>query len=47
MILQKTQQTCLKIVEDYFIVLKRQNTSDLPKDLYGIFEGIKTPDKKP
>jgi hypothetical protein len=38
-----------KIVENYFIELKEQNTTELPKDLeelYGIFEGMDTPDKK-
>jgi hypothetical protein len=38
-----------KIVENYFIELKEQNTTELPKDLeelYGIFEGVEAPDKK-
>jgi hypothetical protein len=38
-----------KIVENYFIELKEQHTTGLPKDLeelYGIFEGTGTPDKK-
>jgi hypothetical protein len=38
-----------KIVENYFIELKEQNAAELPKDLeelYGIFEGMDTPDKK-
>jgi hypothetical protein len=38
-----------KIVESYFIELKEQNTTELPKDLeelYGIFEGVDAPDKK-
>ncbi|MDR2759367.1 MAG: DUF6364 family protein [Spirochaetaceae bacterium] len=38
-----------KIVENYFIELKEQNTTELPKDLeelYGIFEGTDTPTKK-
>jgi hypothetical protein len=38
-----------KIVENYFIELKEQNATDLPKDLeelYGIFEGTDIPDKK-
>jgi hypothetical protein len=38
-----------KIVENYFIELKEQNTTELPKDLeelYGIFEGMDAPDKK-
>jgi hypothetical protein len=38
-----------KIVENYFIELKEQDTTELPKDLeelYGIFEGIGAPDKK-
>ena len=46
---QKYNKPISKIVEDYFIVLKEQNTTELPNDLgdiYGIFEGIDTPDKK-
>jgi hypothetical protein len=38
-----------KIVENYFVELKEQNIPELPKDLeelYGIFEGMDTPDKK-
>ena len=45
---QKYNKPVSKIVEDYFILLKEQNTTDLPKDfaeLHGIFEGINTPDK--
>ena len=45
---QKYNKSVSKIVEDYFIILKEQNVSDLPKDLaelYGIFEGTDTPDK--
>lgn len=46
---QKYNKPISKIVEDYFIVLKEQNTTELPSDLvdiYGIFEGIDAPDKK-
>jgi hypothetical protein len=38
-----------RIIEDYFIELKEKNANDLPQDLqelYGIFEGLDTPDKK-
>jgi hypothetical protein len=38
-----------KIVENYFIELKEQNTANLPKDLeelYGVFEDADTPNKK-
>ena len=38
-----------KIIENYFMELKKQGTADLPNDLgelYGIFEGIKAPEKK-
>ena len=37
-----------RIIEDYFIDLKEKDSNDLPQDLqelYGIFEGIDTPDK--
>jgi len=46
---QKYNKSISKIIEDYFVVLKEQNTTELPKDLgeiYGIFEGMDTPDKK-
>ena len=46
---QRHNKSISKIIEDYFMVLKEQNTTELPNDLgevYGIFEGIKTPDKK-
>ena len=46
---QKYNKPISKIIEDYFIVLKEQNTAELPEDLeqiYGIFEGIPAPDKK-
>jgi hypothetical protein len=38
-----------KIIENYFMELREQNSIDLPKDLeelYGIFAGITTPEKK-
>ena len=38
-----------KIIENYFLELREQNSTDLPKDLeelYGIFAGIEAPDKK-
>ena len=38
-----------KIIENYFMDLKNQNSTELPKDLeelYGVFEGIDAPDKK-
>ena len=46
---QKCNKPISKIVEDYFIVLREQNTTELPKnlkDIYGIFEGLDSPDKK-
>ena len=46
---KKINKPVSKIIENYFIELRKQSTSDLPKDLgelYGIFEGIKTPGKK-
>ena len=38
-----------KIIENYFMELRGQNSTDLPKDLeelYGIFAGIEAPEKK-
>ena len=46
---RKTNKPISRIIENYFIELKHQNTTALPKDfdeLYGIFEGTKAPDKK-
>jgi len=46
---KKYNKPISRIIEDYFIVLKEQNTTELPKDLgelYGIFEGIDVPEKK-
>ena len=46
---KKTKKPISRIIENYFIELKRQNTTDLPADieeLYGIFEGMDVPDKK-
>ena len=46
---QRVNKPLSKIIEDYFIDLKKENIYDLPKDLqeiYGIFEGIDVPDKK-
>jgi hypothetical protein len=46
---QKINKPISKIIEDYFIELKERNSNDLPQDLqelYGIFEGMDTPDKK-
>ncbi|MDR2543190.1 MAG: DUF6364 family protein [Treponema sp.] len=46
---RKINKPISKIFEDYFIGLKEQKTTTLPKDfkeLYGIFEGINVPDKK-
>jgi hypothetical protein len=46
---KKTNKPVSQIVEHYFIALKQRNTAALPKELeelYGIFEGIETPDKK-
>ena len=45
---RKYDKPISKIVEDYFLELRKQNVTDLPKDLgelYGIFEGVNTPDK--
>jgi hypothetical protein len=46
---KKAGKPISKIIETYFVELKNKNPADLPKDLeelYGIFEGIKAPDKK-
>jgi hypothetical protein len=46
---KKNNKPISKIVENYFIELKGQNVTDLPKDLeelYGIFEGTDAPNKK-
>ena len=47
---QRVNKPLSKIIEDYFIDLKKEeNIHGLPKDLqelYGIFEGIDVPDKK-
>jgi hypothetical protein len=46
---KKYNKPISKIVENYFIELKEQNGTDLPKDLeelYGIFEGMDAPNKK-
>jgi hypothetical protein len=46
---RKINKPISRIVEDYFIELKKKNSDDLPQDiqeLHGIFEGIETPDKK-
>jgi hypothetical protein len=47
--LKNTINRFLNIVENYFIELKEQNVTDLPKDLeelYGIFEDMDAPNKK-
>ena len=46
---KETNKPISRIIENYFIELKNQNTTALPKDLeelYGIFEGTEVPDKK-
>jgi hypothetical protein len=46
---KKYDKSISKIIEDYFLELREQKTTHLPKDLgelYGIFEGIDTPGKK-
>jgi len=46
---RKVNKPISRIVEDYFIELKKKDSDDLPQDiqeLHGIFEGIETPDKK-
>jgi hypothetical protein len=45
---RKVNKPISRIIENYFIELKEKNSNDLPQDLqelYGIFEGIDTPDK--
>jgi len=45
---RKINKPISKIIEEYFIELKEKNSNDLPQDLkelYGIFEGMNTPDK--
>ena len=46
---KKTNKPISRIIENYFIELKRKNTTNLPADIeeiYGIFEGMDVPDKK-
>ena len=46
---KKTNKPISRIIENYFIELKKQNTASLPNDfeeLYGIFKGTEVPDKK-
>jgi hypothetical protein len=46
---KKYDRPISKIVENYFIELKQNNATELPKELeelYGIFEGTDAPDKK-
>jgi len=46
---RKINKPISRIVEDYFIELKKKNSDNLPQDiqeLHGIFEGIDAPDKK-
>jgi len=48
---RKINKPISRIVEDYFIELKKKNSEDLPlpqdlQELHGIFEGIDVPDKK-
>jgi hypothetical protein len=46
---RKANKPISRLVENYFIALKEQNTQTLPRNLaglYGIFEGIDVPDKK-
>jgi len=46
---RKINKPISRIIEDYLIELKEKDSNDLPQDLqelYGIFEGIETPDKK-
>ena len=45
----KINKPISRIIENYFIELRKQNTTTLPRDLeelYGIFEGTDVPDKK-
>jgi hypothetical protein len=46
---RKIDKPISKIVENFFLELRNNNASGLPKDLedlYGIFKGIDVPDKK-
>ena len=46
---KKANKPISQLVETYFFELKQRNKTALPKDLeelYGIFEGIKVPEKK-
>ena len=46
---KKTQKPISEIIENYFMELKEQSTTELPKnleELYGIFEGFDSPNKK-
>ena len=46
---KKVNKPISQLVENYFTSVKEQTTAALPKnlgELYGIFEGIKTPEKK-
>ena len=45
---KKTNKPISRIIENYFIELKKQDTTALPnglEELYGIFEGTEVPDK--
>jgi len=46
---KKTNRPISRIIENYFLEIKKQNTVSLPNDLdelYGIFEGTDVPEKK-
>ena len=46
---KRTNRPVSKIIENYFVELRRQNAAVLSGDLeelYGIFEGMEVPDKK-
>ena len=46
---KKSKKSISSIVEIYFRELQKQNPAELPKyldELYGIFKGEKSPDKK-
>jgi len=46
---KNSKKSISRIVENYFLELKEQKVTDMPKDLeeiYGIFEGVPAPDKK-
>ncbi|MDR1150633.1 MAG: DUF6364 family protein [Clostridiales bacterium] len=46
---KKYNKSISKIVENYFIELRKQSTPNLPKyldELYGVFENVNTPNKK-